>query len=407
MKKIWNSFDRILKVLIILTLLGFGLLIYQANKTQNEQVEAKPPSVTENYLRRGVAIATAPQIAFIVGDELLGPLHNNSSHVTPADSSTWDKDKTIRLTYITDSFDGKHRRHLPLEIRFTEPSYATGGAVNEHGCQTLPGTGTVSSGLYRTFDNTNGTDIIEEHFSEEIVETTERTTELSESITLGSSTTVEAGTSFGAGNASISETISLELGISHSETDDMSTTVDRTLGFDTMAQIGQKDVIVITINEERLKCLVTINGIADWGRIEIIGKRVREMDIGVDWHNVCHHQPTSYSGWCKFRAHDSGFYIHKEDVVFAFDEGLDGLLRLSDGNTTDVPPGFTFNLSDQAKASQLWLENGRNRWVTLHGSRTSASQKNASYKSIDASGVSSDCIKQNFGTSGQDLILDC
>ena len=367
--------------------------------SESEEGGDPPNLVTEEYLRRAVAIDTAAQVAYVMGDIALGPLHRFNSRIVATDADHYDTDSTVTVTYVANDGSGL-QRHARVTVKFDQPDYEAGvGSVTTSNCRTQPGSGDVTSGKFKTFDDTVGTGDLTVDYEASVTLENSRETSLTENLELSNSTTVEAGVDFGAGSGSVSDTLSETFGISQTETDDTSTSKTETVHVSTVAQTGSKLVVVITEDNEALVCDVAINGVVDWGKITATVQSPAELPES--WGDICADGPELYENVCyKHLADTDAFSTSGRDLTTSF-EGVIDVLRLASGETVKLPPGTTFDLSDQAKTAVDWLETDTNRWLTLKAQRRSDSQANAGYRFVDATGVSEDCVSDTYGSPGK------
>ena len=355
-----------------------------------------PQLITEELLRRQLDLHTIQTL-----DEPIAQLLYNE-HVVVVNSGlveTWDQRPVGFITYRPRYWNGTP---FTAHILFGAPDYAPdGGTVTESDCQTQPG-GVQTTGEFTDIDNDTDQEI-EHEIEKAVTETSSSTVSLSESLELVTGQTFEAGESFGGAEAK--ETLSFEehFGLASESVTSSSTETAVTVR-DKIIIPGHREFdLSFTTDNNAVNCHVRISATGDWGDLRIMPPE------GRPYHN---------STWC-----DSGPYVgrgsngdilarsdavDKSDCTIRVNEA-DALIRLIIGNDVRCIRCADVRLNATGERAVDWFGRPESRHVSFDGRRKSAAEKDASYRAIDTTGYSRDCVNDILDDAGRpmtDTLLD-
>ena len=347
--------------------------------------------VTAAYLRREVAVnKVIPDIALVAAEMLCGPVHRYASRIV-LDDARFTGDGDCPFQVILNDAPGR-QRHVRGVVTLNGADYDTGkGSVEQHSCHQLPSAGPVTTGEWRTVDNTDGASPISQHFELSIEETTDISTELTESIEIKAGVSAEAGSDV----AKVSATLETTLGISKDQVTDKSDAVSTTISFDSEVQPGHKTTTVITQEPGAIDCDVSIGAPVDYSDLRV---SVTVPDGAADdWDALYRWLPGVYTN---LKAElDRGLVQFAGATASMSFDSVDGFYRAAMGfdvRAADVRLRF----SGVARAALARLSDSERRRIAFSGLQRTSTRKDTSYKAVDTSNVTNKEISDALAAPG-------
>ena len=355
---------------------------------------AGPQLVTETYLRRELDVSTAIAWSIPVAEAFAGPVHRFTSRVVDVQADTWDRDKMVRLTVVLND-GGGIQRHIPMRWTFAGHDYdLDSGSVTQGACHKLPSAGVATTGEFTTVENGLSTDI-EHKISKTVTESVATSTTLDESIELTSGLTIEAGSS----TNKVSGTLSTQLGIDKSATEDHSKETSVTVEDTLIVSANTDAAVVFSTDDAAVDCGIMLNAEADWSSITVDVLFPRELHRHYYPDNdYWSRLPASYSNVRLLLAGDA-VRDGKGAATITFDEA-DQAWRLFSGADVRCPHCGGLRFTPAARAAISSMSDPAARWITFDGTRHSTSKRDASYKAYDVTGCSQPVVTETISKAG-------
>lgn len=362
-----------------------------------------PQLITEDYLRLKLAEKMSKIWTVVIAEQLVGPLDRFTSITNVYTiASHYDKDATVHVGWTERGPRVNLQRMMSFEFKGSDYD-ATGGSVTTGSCHELPDGGQKTTGEYQTFNNLRGVSLLEVKKTFVVTESTSSSINLTESIELSNKTTIEAGTDV----AKVSDELDETFGISTSDTEDHSTTVEKGLELVLEVEVGQSVAVAGATNNTAVDCNVDINATGDWSKINVwIGYAYGPTKL--TWGKAHAIAPTLHYNLGQLLRGDAIDKAWSADASFTFDQS-DTIYRLALGYDIRCQNCGKIKYTPAARVALALMSDPDTRHVSFHGIRHSTQDNDATYIITDVTEADPDCVVEQFGTAGNPIndLEDC
>lgn len=366
-----------------------------------EQSPAGATVLTEAYLQQQADLAWCQQAGWVLAELMADRgLGYDSMRL----SEDWAHNPGC--TFNLHGWGGSVWR-TPVTVRFGGADYA-GGAVTQHNCHQLPGSGTVMTGKVDTIHN-QGEDPETHEIEQSVEESHSREVTLDETLETKSGLTVEADSPVGVkAGASLETTFGFAKGSATSD----ETKRAYVLKDSTEIPAGRTVAFTSSTDDAATRCDIDLSAARDYKDIAVHFRIVFHGDAGAFWlpceigNQQAQARGGGQPGFWKFVGHESDHDGFGCSATFADAENLVEVANCVDERYTRLQ-GCGFAFSARAARALKAISDPGLRHVSFAGERRAASASNASLWVLDVTGME-DCARDALDDPGAaiDDVLD-
>ena len=351
--------------------------------------------VTEDYLRRELDLRMGRIWGTVIGEMLLGPVHR----YPPQESITaddWDVHHSVvnHVAYpVARTMSGWFYDVTTLTFDLGGYDYdPDAGGVDVIDCHQLtPAGGSETTGEYETFDNSLSGRPLSVRKEFDVTESFSEAIRFAEDIEFSNGVTVTAGTETNG----VSAELKTRFGISTSDTQSHSTSTKKSLSLD--LTVPAKRIYAVTggTDTTAVDCTVSIDAVGDWASIEVHAYLAGDLS----WQTWCDRTPGNRANLCSLLEGDLMTGGDTNHATMTFNES-DAIYRAALGYDVRCPQCAKLTYGSYGRASLAQLANPATRHISFAGIRHTTSSDNATYKIVDVTGHSTDCVAAVLGRPG-------